>query len=142
MYVYQHTHFPSLNVLTHKGLHLRSRSDRCADLTHQMSEAATEKASRILVRAVPLIYGVSLGALAGHLPAGLAVGIVVSAVLDLRLREESMLRPWLQPLLNRVYPFLAATMTKLAARLAAWGLKPPRFLLPGSSDLFSENKPV
>lgn len=142
MFLHQHTHFPSLNVLAHSGLYRRTCSDRRADLTHQLSDAATETISRFLVRAVPLIYGATLGELAEHLFFGLTLGLVASAALDLRLKKKSAIRPWVQPLLSRFCPVLRMTATKLIARLARWGLPLPRFLRSNSSDLASENKPA
>jgi len=140
MFPHQHRHFPSLQVLSHHSPNLKGRSGRDTDLIHQEPEDATETASRLLVRAVPLLYGASLGGLTNHLWLGLSVGITVTAILDIRLEKKSLIRAWLQSPLSRAQPILSMTVTKFFAGFSGLGRRFPRAVLPDSQDLFSKYK--
>jgi len=142
MFQHQHIRFPSLHVLAHSGPNLKSRSDHGTDKTHQIPEAAAEKASRFLIRAVPLIYGASLGGFTSHLWLGLSVGITASAMLDLRLKEKSLIRAWLQGLRSRFQAVQSLTATKFFAGLADLGHRFPHVSLPDSHTPFGDNQPT
>lgn len=134
MFPHQHIRFPSLHVLAHNGPNLKSRSDHGTDRTDQQPEAAAETASRFLVRVVPLIYGASLGGFIDHLWIGLAVGITITSILDLRLQECSLIRGWLQALHASFRPPLPVKGTKFFARHATLGHRFPRVSLPDSGN--------
>lgn len=140
MFPHQHIRFPSLHVLAHNGPNLKSRSEHGTETTYQMPEAATETASRFLVRVVPLIYGASLGGFANHLWIGLLVGMAITAILDLRLQESSLIRKWLHALhacFRLVFPM---TGTKFFKRHAALGHRYPRVSLPDSRNPVGNTK--
>ena len=142
MFQHQHIRFPSLHVLAHSGPNLKSRSNLGTDKTYQMPEAAAEKASRFLIRGVPLIYGASLGGFTNHLWLGLSVGITVSAMLDLRLQEKSLVRAWLQGLRSRFQAIQSTTATKFFPGLADLRHRFPHVSHPDSHTPFGDNKPT
>lgn len=73
-----------LQVETESGQPLRGH--------HDLSESSAEAASRLMIRTVPLVYGVLLGHLSDHLLVGTLIGGLASAALDLYMGEDSMIR--------------------------------------------------
>lgn len=102
--------------------------DQYATFTHEVPEETSEAASRVLIRVVPVTYGLLLGGLAGHIVIGLAVGLMVTAFLDLRMGADSLARDASQWLAARVCPGVAAVAHGVAAAIRRTGLKAPAFL--------------
>jgi len=96
MYPHKPIYVPSLKIPAHGARQQTGRSsDRHAKLSHQMSEATAEASERFLIRAVPLVYGVLIGSHVNHPLLGLLIGFMVTILLDLQFKDQSVIRPWL-----------------------------------------------
>lgn len=81
--------YETVNVLDARN---RGRNDQYGYYTHDMSEDASEACSRVLIRAVPVVYGGIVGGIIENLPLGIALGILAAAVLDTRMGHRSLFR--------------------------------------------------
>jgi hypothetical protein len=95
-------HLPRLNVLAHHGLHHPTGHAQDVESSGQLENARAEASERLLIRTVPLVCGVVFGIHAGHPLIGLMIGLLVAIVLDLRLKERSLTRPWLHTKSSRL----------------------------------------
>ena len=102
--------------------------DRYVRHSHDMSEETAEASARMLIRAVPMIYGVLLGGLAEHMPIGISVGFALMAAVDMRMREHSIFLPMLAPLLAPLCSLINAAAHSLAKSISLVGLRPPTAL--------------
>ena len=102
--------------------------DQYAKFTHDVPEQTSEAASRVLVRLVPVAYGLLLGGLAGNLALGLAGGALVAMLLDLRMGAFSLARDLSRRILARVCPAVAAVAHGLVLVVRRVGLKVPAAL--------------
>jgi hypothetical protein len=89
------------------GMVSQGHRDRCVRYSHELSDDAAECASRVLIRFVPMVYGVVLGTLAEHPFVGLSLGLLVSAALDLKMGPNSLVRPLVAPAFERLCPRIA-----------------------------------
>ena len=96
MFPHKPIRLPNLNVLAHKGLHQPKELKLDIESSDRICRPKTKASERFLIRTVPLVCGGVLGIHAGHLLMGLLVGFVVAVLLDLRPREQSVIRPWPQ----------------------------------------------
>ena len=110
-----------------EALH-RHSEDRAVQYTHQMSDDTAEASARVLIRAVPLVYGVLLGGLTKNLPLGLSLGIILSMGLDMRMGDKSFFLPLFRPLFERGCPLLAAMAHGLATLIRRAGIPAPSAL--------------
>lgn len=99
--------------------------DQFAHHSHELNEDAAESMARLLIRAVPLVYGLLLGGLIDDLFLGALLGALLSIGLDLQMREQSMFAPWFKPFLDKACPQIAAASRLLAQGLAAMKLPVP-----------------
>ena len=106
----------------------RHQEDRAVQYTHEMPDDTAEASARVLIRMVPLVYGVLLGGLTGNLPLGLSVGIILSMALDMRMGDKSFFLPLLRPLFERACPLLAAAAHGLSTVISRVGLSAPSVL--------------
>ena len=100
--------------------------DRHVHNTHELSDDATEASTRVLIRVVPMVYGALLGALADHPIPGLLAGFTLTLALDLRMGPDSLFRPIVGPVVDRLGPRIGASV----ARAKIWGRR--RGLIPRS----------
>ncbi len=74
--------------------------DQYVQYNHEMTDDTAETAARVLIRAVPLVYGGLVGSILGHVPLGLAVGLAMTVALDVRMGRRSITLRLLRPLLS------------------------------------------
>ena len=97
MILHKPFHFPSLNVLTHSGLHhARPPSELKAKSADQVADTKAEVLERFLIRSVPPACGALLGGQFDLPLLGLFLGFVVAVQFDLHLKEQSLIRRWLR----------------------------------------------
>ncbi|MCB1725221.1 MAG: hypothetical protein H6959_06950 [Chromatiaceae bacterium] len=102
------------------------RVDHYAQVARDLPESTAEVVSRMIIRVVPLIYGVLLGLVIDDLALGALAGLALAAALDLAMRERSLLMGALRRLGSWVCPplaVLARTVARLATRLGLGGLR-------------------
>ena len=102
--------------------------DQHLHYTHELPEAAADAVSRVLIRVVPLAYGLLLGGLSDNMPLGLALGAIVSVIADLNLREHSFTRALILSIRNGACPTVAKAAHGLAVVLGRLGGTTPRSL--------------
>ncbi|MCB1790639.1 MAG: hypothetical protein KDJ27_11675 [Gammaproteobacteria bacterium] len=85
----------------------RAHHDQYVHYNHEMNEDTAESAARLLIRAVPVAYGLLLGGLINDLLLGFFLGALLSIALDLQMAEKSMFAPWLKPLMAKACPHFA-----------------------------------
>lgn len=102
--------------------------DQHGQYTHELPEDSTDAASRSLVRFVPLVYGALLGGLADSVALGLVAGAAVSAVFDLYMGENSMVRGMFRMTSRMACPAIAAAAHGMAGIFRRLGLAPPAVL--------------
>lgn len=95
MFWHKHLHFPQSSSLAHHGRQqsIHTRYGRVT-LGDQASEATGEAWERFLLRIAPVAIGILLGGHTDNLLLGALIGLVVAVLLDLRLNEYSLKRPW------------------------------------------------
>ncbi len=99
--------------------------DQYVQYSHELPEDEAEASSRALVRFVPLAYGALIGGLADNLPLGLAAGVALSAVFDLFMGSNSMVRSLSHSAFPYVCPAVAVMARGLAGATGRLGLKSP-----------------
>jgi hypothetical protein len=102
--------------------------DRHVHYSHEMPDETAEASARILIRTVPLVYGVLLGGILGNMLLGIAMGLALSVALDMRMKSYSLSLPVLGPLLAPLCPVIRAVAHGLARLLKSLGLRAPAFL--------------
>ncbi len=116
----------------------REHHDQYAHFTHETSEDSAEAASRALVRAVPLAYGVLLGVTSDELLLGLAAGIGLGVAFDLYMGANSITRALWRRLRAHACPVVAVAAHAFARGIGRSGLPAPaalsRMRCPDSSS--------
>lgn len=103
----------------------RAHEDQYAHYSHQMPDDTKEATGRFIVRLVPLLYGVLLGGLSGHLFVGILLGLVGSIGLDLRMGGQSLALPPARRVWHAACPRVALLVRALTERIEAKGLHVP-----------------
>ena len=104
MFLHKQIHGPGSDLQAHKRRWQTGEPSLRTKFLHPMSEAAADAMGRTLVRVIPLVGGALLGGHVNHPLMGVLVGLVVATFLDLKLKERSLVRSWLQPLLKYCCP--------------------------------------
>ncbi len=102
--------------------------DRYDTHTHELSDAAAEAVSRLLIRVVPLAYGGLLGWLADMTPFGLLLGAAASAAFDVHMAQHSLLRRGVRWVRHDLCPRLQRAGQGIARLAARLGVALPRAL--------------
>ncbi len=102
--------------------------DQYGHYTHEMPEDTAEASARLLIRAVPLIYGGLLGGLMSNIFLGLSLGLVLTMALDVRMGNKSIFRGFFTPVLRRSCPVIRWLVIRLEQGLQNIGLQVPAAL--------------
>ncbi|MGB5201255.1 MAG: hypothetical protein WBN68_04805 [Sedimenticolaceae bacterium] len=102
--------------------------DQYGQYTHEMPDETAEASARLLIRAVPLIYGGLLGGLMSNILLGLSLGLVLTMALDLRMGDKSFFRVILTPVMRRGCPLIGALVSRGARVIEGLGLPVPAVL--------------
>lgn len=102
--------------------------DQHPHYTHELPDSAADAVSRVLIRIVPLAYGLLIGGLSDNMPLGLALGAVVGVIADLSLREHSFSRVLILSIRNGACPAVAKAAHGLATVLGRVGGRTPTSL--------------
>ena len=102
--------------------------DQYGQYTHEMPDDTAEASARVLIRAVPLIYGGLLGGLMSNIVLGLSLGLVMTMALDLRMGDKSFFRVILAPVMRRSCPVIGALAPRVARAIEGLGLPVPAVL--------------
>lgn len=122
--------FPrALNVMEGvEAIRRPDHRDRHVHYSHEMPDETAEASARILIRTVPLVYGVLLGVILGNMLLGFAMGFALTVALDMRMKSYSLFLPVLGPLFAPLCPLINAIAHGLARLLTLFGLRAPAFL--------------
>lgn len=75
----------------------RTHEDYEVHYSHEMTQETSAACGRLLLRTVPLLYGVLVGGLFDQLLVGVLLGLGAAALLDVMACDKSVLRPLLMP---------------------------------------------
>ena len=92
----------------------QANHDQHAHYTHELSGDAAEASSRMLMRVVPMAYGIAFGAVSDNLVLGILAGLALSSAFDLSMGSDSLVRSLWSRLLRSACP----AVTRLARRAA------------------------
>ncbi|MCB1723890.1 MAG: hypothetical protein KDJ39_09375 [Gammaproteobacteria bacterium] len=106
-----------------------SRRDQYVHYTHEMNEDTAESAARVLIRSVPVVYGLLLGGLIDNLMVGFALGAALMLGLDLHMRDKSMFAPLVRPIVAVICPQVALMARGFGRLLGLLSLPIPARLL-------------
>ena len=94
-----------------------------------MNEDTAESAARVLIRSVPVVYGLLLGGLIDNLMVGFALGAALMLGLDLHMRDKSMFAPLVRPIVAVICPQVALMARGFGRLLGLLSLPIPARLL-------------
>jgi hypothetical protein len=103
----------------------QANHDQHAHYTHELSGDAAEASSRMLMRVVPMAYGIAFGAVSDNLVLGILAGLALSAAFDLSMGNDSLVRSLWSRLLRSACPAIARLARASAQLTAQFGLVLP-----------------